>query len=276
MAMISIENLFFSYPDGTQVLNGVNLSIEKGDSVAIIGRNGSGKTTLVKHLNGLLQPTKGKVSINGVTTEGKEPAELSRTIGLVFQNPDDQIFSTKVYNEVAFGPRNLGLSASEVDLRVNNALEVTNLGKYRDVHPYDLTITERKLLCLATILAMDPQVLVLDEPTTAQDQVGVIRLGEVIHKILQTGKTVITITHDMEFVAEFFNRSIVMRLGEIILDGTTEDVYTQVDLLRSTYVKPPSMAILGQEIGAPRSAITVHSMMDWIIQQTKLTDGIER
>ncbi len=189
--------------------------------VGIIGRNGSGKTTLVKHMNGLLKPASGRMLVNGEPTGDKEPSELAATVGLVFQNPDDQIFSTRVYDEVAFGPRNMGCSETEIKSRVQEVLELVHLDKYQELHPYDLTITERKLLCLASILAIRPSVIVLDEPTTAQDQMGVRQLGQIVSALLASGKTVVTITHDMDFVAEFFDRTVVMRQGEVILDGPT-------------------------------------------------------
>jgi len=265
MTLLQVEELCFAYPGGVQALNGVNLSIAAGEGVAIIGRNGSGKTTLVKHFNGLLQPSAGRVLVNGEPTAGREPAELAPAIGLVFQNPDDQIFSTRVWDEVAFGPRNLGCSPEEIDERVQQALQLVGLSAAREEHPYDLTITERKLLCLASILAMRPSVIVLDEPTTAQDQLGVRQLGAIISTLLAEGRTVISITHDMDFVAECFARTVVMRQGQVVLDGPTAEVFAQPEVLMTTYVKPPAMSELAREIGAPASAITVTRMLDWIV-----------
>lgn len=270
MSVIEVKGLHFYYPKGNvHALRGVNLSIEAGESVAIIGRNGSGKTTLVKHFNGLLQSAEGQVFVNGALTDGKEPAELATQVGLVFQNPDDQVFSTRVDDEISFGPNNLNLSPEEVGERINKSLAITGLENFRETHPYDLTITERKLLCLASILAMEPPIIVLDEPTTAQDQIGVRKLGKIVESILSEGKTVITISHDMDFVAEFFRRTIVMRQGEIILDGPTEDVFSQVELLKTTYVKPSPMALLGQEINAPKHAITVDTMASWVKEEVR-------
>lgn len=269
MSLLRFENLHFTYPSGVEALKGVNISVDEGECVAIIGRNGSGKTTLVKHLNGLLEPTRGRVFVGNDSTEGKEPAELAHIVGLVFQNPDDQIFSTTVWDEVAFGPKNLGLTQDTIDERVKKYLELTDLYSFKDIHPYDLTITERKLLCITSILAMEPSIVVLDEPTTAQDQIGVRKLESIIKELSKTGKTIITITHDMDFVANSFSRTIVMRQGEIILDGTTEDVFNETELLMSTYVKPSSMAILGQEINAPKTAITIPKMTEWIIEKVR-------
>ncbi len=268
MTLLEVKELHFAYPGGVRALNGVDLSIAAGESVAVIGRNGSGKTTLVKHFNGLLQATAGSVLLNGEPTAGKEPAELAPVVGLVFQNPDDQIFSTRVWDEVAFGPHNLGLSGDETSARVEQALAMVGLRAAKDVHPYDLTITERKLLCLASILAMRPAVVVLDEPTTAQDQLGVRQLGAIIGNLLADGHTVVSITHDMDFVAECFARTVVMRQGQVILDGATEEVFAQPELLLTTYVRPPAMAQLAHRVGAPRSAITVPRMRDWVVSHT--------
>jgi energy-coupling factor transport system ATP-binding protein len=267
MAIIQADNIHFFYPGGVKALNGVNLSIEKGQSVAIIGRNGSGKTTLVKHMNGLLKPAQGRMLVNGESTGEKEPSELATQVGLVFQNPDDQIFSTSVWDEVAFGPKNLGCSEAEIKNRVELALQTVNLLSCKDLHPYDLTITERKLLCLASILAIRPEVIALDEPTTAQDQLGVQQLGSIVQQVQKSGITVVTITHDMDFVAEFFERTIVMRKGEVILDGPTAEVFSQPEILMTTYVKPSPMAQLAKEIGADRNAITVQKMVQWIVDR---------
>jgi energy-coupling factor transport system ATP-binding protein len=267
MALIEAKEVEFSYPNGVRALKGVSLTITQGEMVAIIGQNGSGKTTLVKHMNGLLKPLAGVMLVDGQPTTKKEPSQLAALVGIVFQNPDDQIFSTNVWNEVTFGPKNLKLAEAEIKERAMSALEMVKLDKEIKTHPYDLTITERKLLCLASIVAMRPKALILDEPTTAQDQVGVLRLGEIIRSLSSQGTTVITITHDMNFVAEFFARTVVMRQGLKILDGPTQDVFIERELLLSTYVVPTPIALLGQEIGADKEVITVSKMVDWVVKK---------
>lgn len=271
MEIIKTRDLHFSYPGDIHALKGVNLSIDYGESVAIIGRNGSGKTTLVKHMNGLLKPSMGEIRINGESIIDKEPAELAPIVGLVFQNPDDQLFSTKVWDEVAFGPRNFGLEEAEIKSRVEEALSIVELSDARDFHPYDLTLTDRKMLCLASILAMKPKAIILDEPTTAQDQLGVRRLGKIITKLLDDSITIITITHDMDFVSEIFQRTVVMRMGEIILDGPTYEVFTEKELLNSTYVKPPALVQLAEEIKADPKIMTLDDLENWLIEKISIS-----
>ncbi len=269
MPLIEAKDIEFSYPNGVKALRGVSIQIDQGEMVAIIGQNGSGKTTLIKHMNGLLKPSAGIMRVNGEPTTRKEPSELASSVGIVFQNPDDQIFSTTVWNEVTFGPKNLKLPEAEIKERAMKALDMVRLDKEVKTHPYDLTITERKLLCLASIVAMQPKALVLDEPTTAQDQMGVLRLGKIIQTLFAAGMTIITITHDMNFVAEFFSRTVVLRQGIKILDGSTQDIFLEKDLLLSTYVVPTPIALLGQEIGAGKAVITVSKMVDWVADQAQ-------
>lgn len=256
--------MVFSYPQGVQALAGVTWRVEAGESVAIVGRNGSGKTTLVKHLNGLLAPQSGSVWVDGQAVAGREPAELAPHVGLVFQNPSDQIFQSRVDEEVSFGLRQLGLRGQALTDRAAAALAETGLEWAADRHPYDLTLTERKLVCLASVLAMNPKVVVLDEPTTAQDQYGVLRLIEIIRRWRAQGQTVVTITHDMDFVAEAFERTVVMREGRIVLDGPTPEVFAQPEVLATTYVKPSAMSRLAQQLGLPASLMTVDRLADWV------------
>jgi len=232
------------YPTGIEAVRGVSLSIEPGDSVAIVGQNGSGKTTLVKHLNGLLRPAEGRVLLDGESTEGRSIADLAGTVGFVFQNPDDQLFERSVDREVAFGPRNLGMSTGEIGTVVASSLAAVGLTEEHATNPYDLDLSRRKLVALAGVLAMNPAVLVLDEPTTGQDADGVVQVGAVIDAMRATGRTVIAITHDMEFAATRFARIVVMREGTIIADGTPAVVFapSNRELLASTGLTPPPAA----------------------------------
>jgi energy-coupling factor transport system ATP-binding protein len=263
MPLLECRDLVFSYPNGVQALAGVTLSVEPGESVAIVGRNGSGKTTLVKHWNGLLTPQLGTVWVDQQAVAGREPADLAPLVGLVFQNPSDQIFQSRVTEEVSFGLRQLGLRGTELAQRAGAALAETGLEWAADLHPYDLTLTERKLVCLASVLAMNPKMVILDEPTTAQDQYGVLRLIEIIGHRRARGQTIVTITHDMDFVAEAFERTVVMREGRIVLDGPTVEVFAQPNVLASTYVKPSAMSRLAQQLGLPAELMTVERMADW-------------
>ncbi|HEV8536339.1 MAG TPA: ABC transporter ATP-binding protein [Candidatus Limnocylindria bacterium] len=265
--MLECRELTFRYPNGVSALNGVDFAVQPGESVAVVGQNGSGKTTLIKHFNGLLSPTSGVVLVKGRPIAGAEPADLATTVGLVFQNPADQIFQSKVEDEVAFGASRLGLTREEVDERVSQALAETGLSSVSASHPYDLTLSERKLLCFASVLAMKPEVIVLDEPTTAQDSLGVRQLVRIIGKLIGEGRTVIAVTHDMEFVAEVFARTVVMREGRIVLDGPTSSVFQQRDVLETAYVKPPSMGRLSQRLRLAETVLTVDGLVAWVVGQ---------
>lgn len=246
---IEISNLTFSYPAGVQALRGVSLTIESGEQVAIVGQNGAGKTTLVKHLNGLLQPTSGNVQIGDWDTKNRSVAKLARRVGYVFQNPDEQLFSKNVGIEVAFGPRNLGMSAEQVQHRVNDALALTELSDKTVTNPYDLSPTWRKMVALASVIAMDTPIIVFDEPTTGQDAANIARIANAIKVLRERGKTIITITHDIDFCAENFERVIAMSQGQILLDGSASDVLGQEEILATTYVDPPQLTRLGRRLG---------------------------
>jgi energy-coupling factor transport system ATP-binding protein len=240
------------YREGAvRALDGVDLAIRPGERVALIGQNGSGKTTLVRHLNGLLRPTAGRVTLDGDDAVTMTVAQLAKRVGLVFQDPDRQVFAGSVRAEVEFGPRNLGRSGADLAKAVADALEATGLAGEERTNPYDLGGSRRKLLALASVLAMRTPVLVLDEPTTGQDARGVERVRAIVEAAGAAGRTVIAISHDMRFVAETFERIVVMRAGRIILDGSPADVFG-VDVweaLRSTFLEPPLAAILGERLG---------------------------
>jgi energy-coupling factor transport system ATP-binding protein len=246
---IHIDDLRFTYPTGVEALRGISLRIESGEQVAIVGQNGAGKTTLVKHFNGLLQPTRGQVLIGDWDTTKHAVAKLASRVGYVFQNPDEQLFSKNVGAEVAFGPKNLGFDNDQVQARVNDALALTDLSDKIETNPYDLSATWRKMVALASIISMDTGIVVFDEPTTGQDALNVSRIANVIAELRRRGKTVITITHDIDFCAENFERVIAMSRGEILLDGKTNDVLGQEDILATTYVDPPQLTRLGKRLG---------------------------
>ena len=246
---IEIRNLQFTYPAGVQALRGVSAAIESGEQVAIVGQNGSGKTTLVKHLNGLLQPTSGVVLIGDWDTTKVTVGRLAQRVGYVFQNPDEQLFCRTVVEEVAFGPHNLGYSAERTASLVQDALEMVQLSDKKETNPYDLSPTWRKMVALASIIAMDTPVVIFDEPTTGQDAASVRRIAAVVAQLRQRAKTVITITHDIDFAAENFERVIAMSQGRILLDGPAGTVLGQTDMLAQTYVDPPQLTRLGQRLG---------------------------
>jgi energy-coupling factor transport system ATP-binding protein len=263
---IQLERVSFEYPRGPRALDGVDLQIATGELVAIVGQNGSGKSTLVRHLNGLLRPTAGSVAINGRPVGHRHVAELAREVGLAFQNPDRQIFAGKVRAEVAFGPRNLGRRGAELDAVVERALAIVGLTDDEDTNPYDLGFSRRKLLALASILAMETPIVILDEPTTGQDARGISRVQKIVADLSAAGLTVIAISHDMRFVAESFQRVIVMRAGRIVLDGTPQAVFAQESwpTLASTYLEPPLAARVGARLGlglaTPTEAVLVAAL----------------
>jgi energy-coupling factor transport system ATP-binding protein len=252
MTDLALEGVTYRYPaGGALALDAVELRIEAGERVALVGQNGSGKTTLVRHLNGLLRPTAGRVLHDGRDVRGKTVAELARSVGLVFQDPDRQIFAGSVRAEVEFGPRNLGLRGPELRGAVEEALAGVGLADRAQANPYDLGTSRRKLLAIASVQAMRTPVLVLDEPTTGQDLRGVAIVRRVVEEAHAAGRTVIAISHDMEFVAGAFERVVVLRAGRVVLDGPPSSVFAEPswEALRSTYLEPPLPAVVGARLG---------------------------
>ncbi len=266
MVELRAEGLVHVYRAGAvRALDGVDLIIRPGERVALIGQNGSGKTTLVRHLNGLLRPTDGRVLLDGTDAKHHTVAQLASRVGLVFQDPDRQIFAGSVRAEVEFGPRNLGRSGNDLSSAVADALTATGLAGEEATNPYDLGQSRRKLLALASVLAMRTPVLVLDEPTTGQDARGIERVQGVVETAAGDGRTVIAISHDMRFVAETFERVIVMRAGNVILDGPPAEVFAarSWEALRSTYLEPTLAAEVGDRLGlgsTPTDAALIESL----------------
>jgi energy-coupling factor transport system ATP-binding protein len=246
---IEIKDLHFTYPTGLEAIGGVSLSVALGEQVAIVGQNGAGKTTLVRHFNGLLQPTSGSVLIGDWDTKTQTVAKLASRVGYVFQNPDEQLFSRDVLTEVTFGPKNLGYSKEKIDTLVKRALSLTELNSQTETNPYDLSPTWRKMVALASIIAMDTAIVIFDEPTTGQDAINVARIANVIAELKKEGKTVITITHDIDFCAENFDRVIALSKGKILLDGPAREILGQEEILAQTYVDPPQLTRLGKRLG---------------------------
>ncbi len=259
---LTIEALHFSYPSGVEALRGVSLAIAPGEQVAIVGQNGAGKTTLVKHLNGLLRPTLGSVSIGDWLTTGRSVAQLARRVGYVFQNPDDQLFKSTVRDEVRVGPLNLGFPPERVAQQIEAALELLGLTGEAGTNPYDLTPTWRKRVAIAAVVAMDTPILVLDEPTTGQDYRSVQHLAGVIRSLKAQGRTIVAISHDIDFVAENFERVVVMGQGQVLLDGPAGQVLGQEDILNSTYVQPPQLTRLGCRLGFSQIVCTPDEFLE--------------
>ena len=258
--MISLENVSFKYPSGELVLQSVNLSIDSGQFVAIMGENGAGKTTLAKHLNGLLKPTEGKVLVDGEDTRKKSVAALSRKVGLVFQNPDHLLFSETVRDEVAFALRNFGYSNEIIQKQVSKTLEALDLMSYADTSPFLLSGGERKRAALAAVLAWEPDYLVLDEPTIGQDYLQKERLRNFILQLYSQGKAVVIISHDVEFVAEAGPEVVLMSKGRLLARGPADEILSNGDLVEKASLVKPQMARLFSQLGDgfPRDVVEVH------------------
>jgi energy-coupling factor transport system ATP-binding protein len=248
---IEVSEVVFRYaPGAPDILRGVSLRIERGDFVALIGQNGAGKTTLAKHFNGLLRPNAGSVRVLGTDTRTASLADLARSVGYVYQNPDHQIFAQRVRSEVAFGPRNLGLSQSEIEARVDQALGLVDLRDYADSFAFSLGRGQRQKLAVASVLAMEPQILVVDEPTTGLDKPGARGILDLLSRWNSDGRTIVVITHDMTLVAERVPRTIVVNDGRILADGPTRQVLSDAPLLRQAYLRPPQITRVAQQLAA--------------------------
>lgn len=248
MSRIKIENLHFSYRPEEEILKGLNLTIDER-STAVIGQNGAGKTTFVKLLKGLLSPTAGRILLGDTDIAALSAAKLAARVGMVFQNPNDQIFKNTVLDEIMFGPLQIGMSRQEAKESAMRAMRAAGLDGMERKNPYDLGLSVRKLIAIASILAMNTETIIFDEPTIAQDYAGRERIKEIIRKLRREGKTVITIIHDMDFVAEVFERVIVFAEGRILADGCAKEVFADREVLRKAYLEQPSVTKLGRELG---------------------------
>ena len=267
MSLIEAKDVWFSYSHDVMALQGISLQIGKGEKIAFIGQNGGGKTTLAKHFNGLLKPTKGSVIVKGTETKDVPPNRLASVVGYVFQNPAHQIFSSSVHDEVAFGPRNMGLTPEEVEKRTAEAIERAGLKGDEKVHPYDLDYGKQKLLTIASIMSLNPEVYCLDEPTTGQDHRGRRMVAQLINQLNEAGSTVIAITHDMRFVAEVTNRVVLIASGKILADLPTREIFQHADLLKSAKIYPPQITQLAESLepySIPRNTLTITEMANAI------------
>ena len=255
-----IENLDFSYLADVPVLKNLNMKLDKRPT-AIIGQNGAGKTTLVKLLKGLLKPVSGSIYFHGEDISGKTVAMLAGNVGYVFQNPDDQIFKYNVMDEILFGPLNIGMDAERAKKEAERALKLTGLTGKEKENPYDLELYERKMTAIASVLAMDTDVLILDEPTIAQDWKGRQIIGGIIHSLSERGKLVIAILHDMDFVAENFERVIIMAHGRVLADGTAKEVFAQEEALKKARLQKPYVMQLCEALGYEKSYLTVEELL---------------
>ncbi len=223
-----VEDLAFAYPDGNQALYGVDLRVGRGERVALLGPNGAGKTTLVLHLNGILRAGRGRVTVAGLPVDKPSLQEVRRRVGIVFQDPDDQLFMPTVGEDVAFGPRNLGLPETEVSRRVTEALEQVGMGGYAERPPHHLSFGQRRRVAVATVLSMHPEILVLDEPSSNLDPAGRRELAEVLQAL---PVTLLMVTHDLPYALQLCPRSVVLDGGVVVADGPTRELLTDAELL---------------------------------------------
>lgn len=255
-----IEKLDFSYLADIPVLEDLNMKLDQRPT-AIIGQNGAGKTTLVKLLKGLLKPVSGSIYFHGEDISDKTVAMLAGSVGYVFQNPDDQIFKYNVMDEILFGPLNIGMDPERAKKEAARALELTGLVGKEKENPYDLELYERKMTAIASVLAMDTDVLILDEPTIAQDWKGRQIIGSIIRSLSGRGKLVIAILHDMDFVAENFERVIIMAHGQVLADGTAKEVFAQEEVLKKARLQKPYVMQLSEALGYEKSYLTVEELL---------------
>ena len=248
--VLEAEDLCFSYPNGSNALRDVNLKVHKGEFIALLGQNGAGKSTLARHFLNLLQPSSGDVRFEGISTRGYEVSQLAGRIGYVAQNPDHQIFTSSVADEVSFALKNLGYAEADVRQRREESLAEMELLHARDVHPLSLPKGDRARVVIAAILAMQPEVVIFDEPTTGQDSAGAGAILNVSRKLHKQGKTIIVISHHLYLLPGYVKRAVVMGKGEILLDTDIRDAFHQVDVLRQTYLQPPQCVLLARELGA--------------------------
>lgn len=245
---ISISHLDFAYDSSELALREVSLEIRAGAQVALLGQNGAGKTTLVKHFNGLLKPTRGTVRIGDWDTRAHSIAQLARRVGFVFQNPDDQLFKTRVADEIAVGPMNLKLPHAEIETRVTQALRVCELDAVREAHPYDLSPSQRRWIAIASVVAMQTPIVVLDEPTTGQDARGLARLARLLEYWRSQNVTVLAVTHDVDFAVEHFAELCLMAEGQVLARGDASVFANSADVARAA-LDLPQLLRLAQALG---------------------------
>jgi energy-coupling factor transport system ATP-binding protein len=262
--VISIKGMKFTYDGGVQAIRDIDLDIRYGEYLALVGGNGSGKTTLAKNINGLLRPTSGSVVVAGRPTNEQKVAALARIVGYAFQNPDHQLFCSSVEDEIRFGPMNLGYSEQDVHDKVEKAIEAMSLEQLRKLPPLSLRLGERRRVSIASVIAMDPDVLILDEPTTGLDAEESAELMRRLKRLNDDGKTIMLITHDMKLVAEHAKRVVVISEGRVLLDSDPRGAFSDLEILRQSNLVPPAVTQLAHRLSAfdiPRDVISPEELV---------------
>ncbi|MEM3708936.1 MAG: energy-coupling factor transporter ATPase [Nitrososphaerales archaeon] len=269
--LLEVKNVSFEYPSQPPVkaLEKINLAVREGEFVAIVGKNGSGKTTLLKCMVGLLKPTEGEITFKGMNVKDLPARERVRIVSLVLQNPDQQLFLQSVSEEIRFGLRNIGCSKDEMERIITDVLKRVGLDGYREMHPFQLSFGDRKKLAVASVLALNPEIIILDEPTTGQDYKGRIEICDLALELNKKGKTIIMVTHDMDLVAKYAERMIVMNDGKIIFDGTVREGFTKLELLKTAGLMPPRITVFAQLLkryGIPSSVLSTDELLNCFIK----------
>lgn len=259
---IELDNIGFTYPDGSVAIHSVSMRIADGERVAIVGQNGAGKTTTVKLMNGLLKPTAGTVLLDGESTAGRTTAQVARHVGYVFQNPDDQLFAADVRSEIEYLPKYLTWSEEKTKERVDRAVALTGIGDHLETNPKDLAPAIRKFVAIAAVLVSECRFVILDEPTAGLDSRGLAQLRTMLDELASSGISVITITHDMRFVIDTFSRVIAMANGRVIADGGLADVFCQDDVLQQSRIKRLDVAQLARDLALSDTAVTLDDVVD--------------
>jgi energy-coupling factor transport system ATP-binding protein len=266
---VEVKDVSYSYPGtSTPAISDISFTIPKGQFVGIIGQNGGGKTTIMKCLVGLVKPSQGEIRLDNKPLAGQKVGAIATQIGLILQNPDTQLFCMSVEEEIRFGLDNLHLDAEEIDRRTEESLKITGLESYRALYPFKLSLGDRRKVAVASIVAMRPQVLIFDEPLTGQDHKGRYELVNLAADLHKAGHTVIMISHDMELVARYTQRTLVVGKGQLLLDAPTRDVFDYVDLLRGTFIEPPEIIQLAQALrvcGLPAGLLSIDQVAEEIL-----------
>ncbi len=269
--LLEFEDVFYTYPDGTRAIDGVSLHLGPGEMVALLGENGSGKTTLAKLAMGLIVPDKGRVYVQGVDTKEASTYEIAKKVGMVFQNPDHQIFEKTVFDEVAFGPRNYGISDEEIEHEVHAELQRFGLLHYARDLPTALSGGERKRVAFASSFALDPEVLFLDEPTKGLEKVRKTRLAAMARELAHRGKSIVFITHDVEFASHETERTVVMHSGRVLLDGATREVLADSRITEARLL-PPQVQLLAtalRGLDLPEGLTTTDDLCESLLRLLK-------
>jgi len=269
--IIKIDSISYSYPEGVQALKDVSLSVNEGEFLGIIGQNGAGKSTLLKCIVGLLKPQKGRILLKGEDLDDFPVSRVALKVGFVLQNPDLQLFSMTVRDEIAFGLSNMGFEREQMETRIKEALEMVGLSGREEEYPLTLSRGERARVVIASVIAMNPDIMILDEPTSGQDYSGSIQIMEIADKLCRDGRTILVVSHNMSLIAEYCRRVVVFRSGKIFLDGSVGEVFSRPDELIKTGIKPPQITRLGNALRdvlpSAETILRVEQLGDLIIEK---------